>query len=30
MKALKNWNSVNEAFYQYVVEPNKDKSFVSL
>src|SRR5689334_1857403 len=30
MKALKHWNSVNEAFYQYVVEPNKGKSFVSL
>ena len=28
MKALKNWTKVNEAFYQYVVAPNKDKEFV--
>jgi len=28
MKALKNWNKVNEAFYQYVVAPNKEKEFV--
>jgi len=28
MKSLKSWNGVNEAFYQYVVEPNKGKAFV--
>ena len=28
MKALKSWAKVNEAFYQYVVAPNKDKEFV--
>ena len=28
MKALKSWPKVNEAFYQYVVEPNKGKEFV--
>jgi glutathione S-transferase len=28
MKALKSWNKVNEAFYQYVVGPNKGKEFV--
>ena len=30
MKALKNWTKVNEAFYQYVVGPNKDKEFVRI
>jgi len=30
MKALKNWNKVNEAFYKYVVDPNKGKQFVQL
>lgn len=30
MKALKNWAQVNEAFYKYVVEPNKGKEFVGL
>jgi len=30
MKALKNWAKVNEAFYMYVVEPNKGKGFVRL
>jgi len=30
MKALKGWARVNESFYQYVVEPNKDKEFVAL
>jgi glutathione S-transferase len=30
MKSLKNWGKVNEAFYQYVVDPNKGKPFVSL
>jgi glutathione S-transferase len=30
MKALKNWAKVNEAFYTYVVEPNKGKDFVRL
>ena len=30
MKALKNWTKVNEAFYQYVVAPNKDKEFVRI
>jgi glutathione S-transferase len=30
MKALPSWKSVNEAFYKYVVEPNKGKSFVGL
>ena len=30
MRALKNWNKVNEAFYAYVVEPNKGKDFVGL
>ena len=28
MKALKSWPKVNEAFYKYVVEPNKGKDFV--
>jgi len=30
MKALKSWTKVNEAFYKYVVDPNKDKAFVRL
>ncbi len=30
MKALKNWPKVNEAFYKYVVEPNKGKDFLRL
>jgi glutathione S-transferase len=30
MKALANWGKVNEAFYQYVVAPNRDKTFVRL
>ena len=30
MKALKSWDKVNAAFYQYVVAPNKDKEFVRL
>jgi glutathione S-transferase len=30
MKALKSWAKVNEAFYQYVVDPNKGKEFVRL
>ena len=30
MKALKSWASVNEGFYQYVVEPNKGKAFLTL
>ena len=30
MKALKNWTKVNEAFYKYVVDPNKGKEFVQL
>jgi len=30
MKSLKNWNSVNEGFYKYVVEPNKGKEFVRI
>ena len=28
MQALKSWDSVNEAFYKYLVEPNKGKDFV--
>ena len=28
MKKLKSWVNVNEAFYKYVVDPNKDKEFV--
>jgi hypothetical protein len=28
MKALKSWSKVNEAFYKYVVDPNKRKEFV--
>ena len=28
MKKLKSWPSVNEAFYKYVVDPNKGKEFV--
>src|SRR6266571_6848666 len=28
MKALKSWSKVNEAFYKYVVDPNKGKEFV--
>ncbi|MEO5698896.1 MAG: glutathione S-transferase family protein [Casimicrobiaceae bacterium] len=27
MKALPSWRKVNEAFYQYVVDPNKEKTF---
>jgi glutathione S-transferase len=30
MKKLESWGRVNEAFYKYVVEPNKGKSFVQL
>ncbi|HJU22934.1 MAG TPA: glutathione S-transferase family protein [Casimicrobiaceae bacterium] len=30
MKKLENWVKVNEAFYQYLVEPNKDKEFVQI
>jgi len=30
MKGLKSWAKVNEAFYKYVVDPNKDKEFVRL
>ena len=30
MKKLKSWPKVNEAYYKYVVEPNKDKEFVRL
>ena len=30
MKKLESWPKVNEAFYQYVVEPNKNKAFVEL
>ena len=30
MKALKSWAKVNEAFYKYVVDPNKGKEFVQL
>jgi glutathione S-transferase len=30
MKALKSWTKVNEAFYKYVVDPNKGKEFVQL
>lgn len=30
MKALPSWATVNEAFFKYVVEPNKGKSFVGL
>jgi glutathione S-transferase len=30
MKALKNWARVNEAFYTYVVNPNKGKDFLRL
>ena len=30
MKALKSWAKVNEAYYTYVVEPNKGKDFVLL
>jgi glutathione S-transferase len=30
MKALKHWARVNEAFYQYIVAPNKEKEFVRL
>ena len=29
MKALKNWDAVNTAFYQYVVAPGKGQKFVS-
>ena len=28
MKKQKSWAQVNEAFYKYVVDPNKDKEFV--
>ena len=28
MKKLKSWPKVNEAFYKYVVDPNKGKEFV--
>jgi hypothetical protein len=27
---LKSWPNVNEAFYKYVVEPNRGKEFVRL
>ena len=30
MKALKNWASTQEAFYKYIVEPNKGKDFVRI
>jgi glutathione S-transferase len=30
MKALPNWTKVNEAFYKYVVDPNKGKEFVRI
>ncbi len=30
MKKLKSWEGVNEAFYKFVVEPNKGKAFVQL
>jgi hypothetical protein len=30
MKALRSWTDVNAVFYQYLVEPNKGKSFVGL
>ena len=30
MKALTSWGKVNEAYYQYVVDPNKGKSFTGL
>ncbi len=30
MKSLKSWSRVNEAFYKYVVEPNRGKEFVRL
>jgi glutathione S-transferase len=30
MKALKSWDKTNEAFYMYVVTPNKGKPFVGL
>ena len=30
MKALQSWPTVNAAFYQYVVEPNRGKTFVCL
>ena len=30
MKALKSWASVNEAFYTYMVTPNKGKAFAGL
>ena len=30
MKGLEHWAPVNEAFYKYVVEPNKGKEFVGL
>jgi glutathione S-transferase len=30
MRKLKSWPKVNEAFYKYVVEPNKDKEFVRI
>ena len=30
MKRLKSWDKVNEAFYKYVGEPNKDKEFLGV
>jgi glutathione S-transferase len=30
MKALRSWQSVNAVYYQYMVDPNKGKSFVGL
>jgi glutathione S-transferase len=30
MRALRSWGPVNEAFYKYVVEPNKGKPFMGL
>ena len=30
MKALRSWQTVNAVFYQYMVDPNKGKTFVGL
>jgi glutathione S-transferase len=30
MKALRSWQSVNAVFYQYLVDPNKGKSFLAV
>jgi len=30
MKALKHWSKVNEVFYSYMIEPNRNKALIGL